>query len=208
MDSSYLDKSEYSSKEKDNKKEKDSKEKPSFNRNRDHKNRFYKKRKWNKRGDNTLEKSQRSSGDSSDKLIIYYNCNTPGYILTNYPKKEKYSKKYSRTNIVQSLTKPGSQKKKLEITVQIATPKGKRSAITSVDSGSDNNLISRPLAKAFGFKLESTPLGVVKGLRGDPGPIYRIVLAEVLITDSVGQQKPTKRQLYIVNMPGINIILR
>jgi hypothetical protein len=46
-------------------------------------------------------------------------------------------------------------------------------------------LISRPLAKAFGFKLESTSLGVVKGLRGDPGPIYGIVLAEALITDSV-----------------------
>jgi hypothetical protein len=47
-------------------------------------------------------------------------------------------------------------------------------------------LISRPLAKAFGFKLESIPLGVVKGLRGDPRLIYRIILAEVLITDSVG----------------------
>jgi hypothetical protein len=110
--------------------------------------------------------------------------------------------------MAQSLTKLGSQKKKLEITVQIATLKGKRSTIALVDSGSDNDLISRPLAKAFGFKLESTPLRVVKGLRGDPGPIYGIVLAETLITDSVGQQKLTKRQLYIIDIPGINIILR
>jgi hypothetical protein len=68
-------------------------------------------------------------------------------------------------------------------------------------------LISRLLAKAFRFKLESTPLRVVKGLRGDPGPIYRIVLAEALITDSVSQQKPTKHQLYIIDIPGIDIIL-
>jgi hypothetical protein len=46
-------------------------------------------------------------------------------------------------------------------------------------------LISRPLAKAFRFKLKSTLLRVVKGLKGDPGPIYRIVLAKALITDSV-----------------------
>jgi hypothetical protein len=46
-------------------------------------------------------------------------------------------------------------------------------------------LISRPLIKAFGFKLESTPLRVVKGLRGDPRLIYRIILAKALITDSV-----------------------
>jgi hypothetical protein len=46
-------------------------------------------------------------------------------------------------------------------------------------------LISRPLAKAFRFKLKSTPLRVVKGLRGDPGLIYRIILAKTLITDLV-----------------------
>jgi hypothetical protein len=46
-------------------------------------------------------------------------------------------------------------------------------------------LISRPLAKAFRFKLESTPLRVVKGLKGDPRLIYGIILAETLITDSV-----------------------
>jgi hypothetical protein len=74
----------------------------------------------------------------------------------------------------------------LETIVQITTLKGKKSAIILVDSGSDNNLIIRPLAKAFGFKLESTPLRVVEGLNGDPGLIYRIILAKVYITDSVG----------------------
>ena len=45
MDSSYLNKLEYSNKEKDNKKEKDLKEKPSLNKNQESKNQFYKKRK-------------------------------------------------------------------------------------------------------------------------------------------------------------------
>ena len=209
MDSSYLDKSEHSSKEKDSKKgkDKDSKEKSSFNKHRDYKNRFYKKRRWNKRGSDTPEKSQRSSSDSSNKSVICFNCNAPGHISPNCPKLEKHGEKRSRTNVAQSINRPGSQKKKLEITVQIITPKGKRSATALVDSGSDDDLISRPLAKAFGFKLESTPLGIVEGLQGDPGPIYGIISTEALITDSVGQQKPTKRQLYIVDMPGIDIIL-
>jgi hypothetical protein len=48
---------------------------------------------------------------------------------------------------------------------------------------------------------------VVEGLNGDPGPLHGIVKTDVIITDSVGQRKLTKRQLYIVDMPGIDMIL-
>jgi hypothetical protein len=209
MDSSYLDKPEYFNKEKDDrpKKEKDSKPRHPSNRSKDHKGKFRKKRKWDKRSDDTPAKNQPSSGESSDNPVICFTCNKPGHISTHCPERGKQGDKRSRTNVAQSSTKPGSHKKKLETSVQLITPKGKKSAIALVDSGSDDDLIARPLAKTFGFKLESTPLGEIEGLNGDPGPIYGVVYTDAMVTDSVGQMKSTKRPLYIVDMPGIDIIL-
>jgi hypothetical protein len=62
------------------------------------------------------------------------------------------------------------------------------------------------LALAFGFQISDEPLGEVGGLN-EVGPIYGLVETNIQITDSVGQCKSAVRRLYIVDMPGIDLIL-
>jgi len=87
------------------------------------------------------------------------------------------------------------------------TQTGQRSTIALVDSGSDDDLIARPLAKAFGFRVEPMPIGKIEGLNGDPGPLWGVVETTIQITDTIGQKQSTKRRLFITDMPGIDMIL-
>jgi hypothetical protein len=77
-----------------------------------------------------------------------------------------------------------------------------------LDSRSDDDLIVRPLVIVFRFQIRDKPLGEIEGLNRNPGPIYGLVETELQITDSVGQYKSTICQLYIMDMPGIDLILR
>ena len=140
--------------------------------------------------------------------IICFGCNKPGHIVSDCPEKEERNSKRTRTATAVSKTEPShARRKKLEIGVSVTSPKGKRATIALLDSGSDDDLIARPVARAFGFEVGNTPVGTIEGLNGDPGPIYGVVEAEIQATDSVGQAKSMKRQLFIVDMPGIDLIL-
>jgi hypothetical protein len=55
-----------------------------------------------------------------------------------------------------------------------------------LDSGSDNNLITRPLVIMFGFQIRDKPLGEIEDLNRNPGPIYGLVEIKLQITDSIG----------------------
>ena len=82
-----------------------------------------------------------------------------------------------------------------------------RATLALADSGSDDDLIARPLARAFGFRVKDTPIGEIKGLNGDPGPLWGVVKTVIQITDFMGQRKSMKRRLFIMDMPGIDLIL-
>jgi hypothetical protein len=220
-DSSYLDSHHFQEKDKgkgkDKDKEKETDKKSSDSKDRDRKGR---KRKgfWRKGGD-TSKNSQRSgpksSPDKQDKRdkkeVTCWTCNKVGHISPDCPDKDtsKTDKtgKRSRTNIATPITKIGGLKKKFEIGVNVSTAKGLRATSAVLDPGSDDDLISKPLALAFGFQINDTPLGEIGGLNGEPGPIYGLVETKLQITDSVGQSKSTVRRLYIVDMPGIDLIL-
>jgi hypothetical protein len=77
-----------------------------------------------------------------------------------------------------------------------------------LDPGSDDDLISKPLALAFRFLINDTPLREIRGLNGEPRPIYSLVETKLQITDSVGQSKSIVHCLYIVDILGIDLILR
>jgi hypothetical protein len=77
-----------------------------------------------------------------------------------------------------------------------------------LDSRSDNNLIIRPLVIIFRFQIRNKPLGEIKGLNRNLGPIYSLVETKLQITDSVEQYKSIIYQLYIIDILGINLILR
>jgi hypothetical protein len=101
MDSSILDKSEYSKEKEDHsKKERSPREKHFSNKNKDTRNYFYKKRKWNpRRSNDSPEKGQRKPNESLRKPIICFNCNEPGHISTDCPKKGEREEKRYRTNV-------------------------------------------------------------------------------------------------------------
>jgi predicted DNA-binding protein YlxM (UPF0122 family) len=213
MDSSYLDKLDKPAQTGVEKKgEKDS-EAPSRSNRQDKRN----KKRFRKHDESTSENHRRNRGGNSDKKnnseAICYNCNKPGHIAPKCPEKKDKDKdapnsKRTRTAKATSQLKPGTSKqKKIEITVGVSSPKGRRTAIALLDSGSDDDLIARPIAKAFGLDFGDTPLGVVEGLNGDPGPIYGIVETDIQATDSIGQKKSMKRRLFVVDMPGIDMIL-
>ena len=77
-----------------------------------------------------------------------------------------------------------------------------------LDPGSDNNLILKPLVLAFRFQISNELLREIRGLNRDPRPIYSLVETKLQITDSVGQSKSTVHYLYIIDILGINLILR
>jgi hypothetical protein len=212
-DSSYLDNHHSQDKEKDKGKAKDKEadKKPPDSKEGDKKG---KKRKgyWRKGGDasaNSQRPGPKALSDKADKKeIICFKCRKPGHIAPDCPDKGTDNPgKRSRTNIATPMTQIGAPKKKFEICVSVSTAKGQRATNALLDSGSDDDLIARPLAIAFGFQIGDKPLGEIEGLNGNPGPIYGLVETELRITDSVGQCKLTTRRLYVVDMPGIDLIL-
>jgi len=44
-----------------------------------------------------------------------------------------------------------------------------------LDPGSDDDLISKPLALAFGFQINNILLREIRGLNREPRPIYSLV---------------------------------
>jgi hypothetical protein len=77
-----------------------------------------------------------------------------------------------------------------------------------LDPGSDDDLISKPLVLAFRFQINNIPLREIRGLNREPGPIYSLVETKLQITDSIGQSKSTVHCLYIIDILGIDLILR
>jgi hypothetical protein len=77
-----------------------------------------------------------------------------------------------------------------------------------LDLGSDDDLILKPLVLAFRFQINNTPLREIRGLNREPRPIYSLVETKLQITDSIGQSKSTVRCLYIIDILGIDLILR
>ena len=88
------------------------------------------------------------------------------------------------------------------------TVKGLRVTNTVLDPGSDNDLISKPLVLAFRFQISNKLLREIRGLNRDPRPIYGLVETKLQIIDSVGQSKLTVYCLYIIDILGIDLILR
>jgi hypothetical protein len=66
----------------------------------------------------------------------------------------------------------------------------------------------KPLVLAFRFQINNILLREIRGLNREPGPIYSLVETKLQITDSIGQSKSTVYCLYIINILGIDLILR
>src|SRR6202041_644295 len=107
-----------------------------------------------------------------------WTCNKIRHISPDCPEKDnskadKTGKRFY-TNIITLITKIGRLKKKFEIGVNVLTAKGLRATSTVLDPGSDDDLISKPLALAFGFQINNILLGEIGGLNREPGPIYSL----------------------------------
>jgi hypothetical protein len=60
----------------------------------------------------------------------------------------------------------------------------------------------------FRFQINNILLREIRGLNREPRPIYSLVETKLQITDSIGQSRSIIRRLYIIDILGIDLILR
>ncbi|MAD86320.1 MAG: hypothetical protein CL912_25460 [Deltaproteobacteria bacterium] len=76
-----------------------------------------------------------------------------------------------------------------------------------IDSGAKDNFVSRLVAKECDLQLTGERPKTFQTLPRNEGIIYDTALAQVEITNTLGQTKVDALRLRVIDMPGVDLIL-
>jgi hypothetical protein len=95
----------------------------------------------------------------------------------------------------------------MEIQLRIKTEGKWKELVTLVDSGAEDNFISRLAVKEYGLTLAGEGPTSFRTLPDQESVIYGTTYVDAEVTDSIGQTKLANLQLRAIDMPGVDLIL-